>query len=52
VLAALRTLLADEDLRCTYGERNRRVVQERVAESAPALEGLYRTLIASIPAHV
>ena len=52
VLAALRTLLADEDLRRTYGERNRRVVQERVAESAPALEGLYRKLIASIPAHV
>jgi glycosyltransferase involved in cell wall biosynthesis len=52
VLAALRRLLADEGLRRSYGERNRRVVQERVAESAPALEGLYRQLMARVPARV
>jgi glycosyltransferase involved in cell wall biosynthesis len=52
VLAALRRLLADEELRRSYGERNRRVVQERVAESAPALEALYRDLMARVPARV
>jgi glycosyltransferase involved in cell wall biosynthesis len=52
VLAALRRLLADEGLRRSYGERNRRVVQERVAESAPALESLYRQLMARVPARV
>ena len=46
VLSALRTLLADEALRRSYGERNSRVVRERVAESAPALESLYRDLMA------
>jgi glycosyltransferase involved in cell wall biosynthesis len=52
VLAGLRTLLADEALRRAYGERNRRIVQERVAESAPALERLYRDLIARVPSRV
>ena len=52
VLAALRRLLSDEHLRRSYGERNRRVVQERVAESAPALESLYRQLMARVPARV
>jgi L-malate glycosyltransferase len=52
VLAALRALLADEALRRSYGERNRRVVHERVAESAPALEQLYRDLIAKVPSRV
>ena len=52
VLAALRRLLADEQLRRSYGERNRRVVQERVGESAPALESLYRHLMARVPARV
>lgn len=29
-----------------YAERNLRIVRERVAESAPAMETLYRRLIA------
>jgi L-malate glycosyltransferase len=47
VLAALRKLCADPALRAAYGERNRRVVSERVAESGPALEALYRSLVAA-----
>ncbi|MDX6522871.1 MAG: hypothetical protein QOI17_384 [Gaiellales bacterium] len=44
--AALDRLLSDAALRERYAERNLRVVRERVAESAPALEALYRRLIA------
>ena len=44
--AALDALLSDPALRQRYADRNVRVVRERVAESAPALEQLYRRLIA------
>jgi glycosyltransferase involved in cell wall biosynthesis len=44
--AALDRLLSDVALRERYAQRNLRVVRERVAESAPALEALYRRLIA------
>jgi len=44
--AALDRLLADGALRERYAERNLRIVRERVAESAPAMETLYRRLIA------
>ena len=44
--AALARLLADGGLRARYGERNRRVVSERVAPAGPALEALYRELAA------
>jgi glycosyltransferase involved in cell wall biosynthesis len=44
--AALDRLLSDAALRERYAQRNLRVVRERVAESAPALEALYRRLIA------
>ena len=43
--AALDRLLADGALRERYAERNLRIVRERVAESAPAMEALYRRLI-------
>jgi len=42
---ALDRLLADGALRDGYAERNLRIVRERVAESAPAMEALYRRLI-------
>ena len=44
--AALDRLLADAALRERYARRNLDVVRERVAESGPALEALYRRLIA------
>jgi glycosyltransferase involved in cell wall biosynthesis len=44
--AALDRLLADAALRERYAARNLEVVRTRVAESAPALEALYRRLIA------
>jgi glycosyltransferase involved in cell wall biosynthesis len=44
--AALIKLLGDPDLRRAYGDRNAAVVAERVAESGPALELIYRELIA------
>jgi glycosyltransferase involved in cell wall biosynthesis len=44
--AALDRLLSDASLRERYAQRNLRIVRERVAESAPALEALYRRLIA------
>ena len=43
---ALDRLLSDAALRQRYAERNLQVVRSRVAESAPALEALYRRLIA------
>jgi glycosyltransferase involved in cell wall biosynthesis len=46
---ALIRLLRDPALRRSYGERNARVAAERVAESGPALEALYRDLIAGRP---
>jgi glycosyltransferase involved in cell wall biosynthesis len=42
---ALDRLLSDPALRARYAERNLRVVRERVSESGPALEALYRRLI-------
>jgi glycosyltransferase involved in cell wall biosynthesis len=44
--AALDRLLSDPQLRERYARRNMAVVRERVAESGPALEALYRRLIA------
>ena len=44
--AALDRLLSDSRLRERYAARNVEVVRERVSESAPAMERLYRTLIA------
>lgn len=41
---ALLRLLGDPELRRRYAERNVQVVRERVAESGPALEALYRQL--------
>ncbi len=43
--AALDRLLSDATLRERYAQRNLAVVRERVAESGPALEALYRRLI-------
>jgi len=43
--AALDRLLSDAALRERYADRNLAVVRERVAESGPALEALYRRLI-------
>lgn len=46
VAAALLKLLRDPELRRTYGERNERVVRERLAEPpGQALEAVYRTLL-------
>jgi glycosyltransferase involved in cell wall biosynthesis len=42
---ALDRLLSDPDLRARYAQRNVEVVRARVAESAPAMEELYRRLI-------
>ena len=47
VAAALLRLLADPDLRRRYGERNARVVRERIADPGQALEDLYRELLAA-----
>lgn len=44
--AALHKLLRDPELRRTYGERNIRVVRERVPLPGPELEALYRKLLA------
>jgi glycosyltransferase involved in cell wall biosynthesis len=46
VTAALLRLVRNPELRRAYGERNARVVRERVSETGPALESLYRDLIA------
>lgn len=45
VADAIRKLVFDPDLRRRYGERNERVVRERLAEPGPALEALYRELL-------
>jgi glycosyltransferase involved in cell wall biosynthesis len=46
VARALVTLLRDPELRARYGERNERVVRERLPPPGPALEGVYRELLA------
>ena len=46
VASAVTRLLRDPALRRAYGERNARVAADRVAESGPALETVYRELIA------
>jgi glycosyltransferase involved in cell wall biosynthesis len=44
LVAALLKLLRDPELRRRYGARNAELTRRRVAESAPALEALYREL--------
>jgi glycosyltransferase involved in cell wall biosynthesis len=44
LVAALARLLRDPALRRAYGQRNAAVARERVGESGPALEALYREL--------
>ena len=44
LVEALLKLLRDPELRRRYGARNAEITQKRVAESAPALEALYRRL--------
>lgn len=46
LVAALLKLLRDPALRTRYGTRNAELTQQRVAESGPALEALYRDLAA------
>jgi glycosyltransferase involved in cell wall biosynthesis len=46
LVEALLRLLGDPELRRRYGERNVRTARERVEESTPALEALYRELAA------
>jgi glycosyltransferase involved in cell wall biosynthesis len=43
--ASVLELLADTDLRRSYGEYNRRLVAERVPPAGPQLERLYRKLL-------
>jgi L-malate glycosyltransferase len=50
--AALRKLAADADLRRVYGERNERVVRERLGPPGPAMEAVYRRVLASRPVAV
>ncbi|HET6847968.1 MAG TPA: glycosyltransferase family 4 protein [Gaiellales bacterium] len=45
--AALDRLLSDPELRARYAQRNVETVRARVSESAPAMEELYRSLIAA-----
>jgi glycosyltransferase involved in cell wall biosynthesis len=47
LVEALLKLLRDPELRRRYGARNAEVAQTRVAESAPAMESLYRELAAA-----
>ena len=47
VAAALLGLLRDPDRRRAYGERNARVVRERIGDPGAALEELYRELVAA-----
>ncbi len=44
--AALLRLIGDPELRRAYGARNARVARERVSETGPELEALYRDLVA------
>lgn len=46
VADALLRLVRDPELRRAYGERNARVTRERVAETGPVLEALYRDVAA------
>lgn len=46
VTDALLTLLRDPDLRRRYGERNERVVRERLGDPGEQLESLYRRMLA------
>ena len=48
LVEALDKLLADEGLRGRYAARNLEVVRTRVGESAPAMEALYRRLVAEL----
>ncbi len=48
VAAALAELLADPELRRRYGERNERVVRERLGDPGEELEALYRELLAGM----
>jgi glycosyltransferase involved in cell wall biosynthesis len=45
VTAALMKLLRDPELRRSYGERNERVVRERLGDPGEQLESLYRRLL-------
>ena len=45
VRRALVSLLLDADLRARYGERNERVVRERLGDPGEQLERLYRDLL-------
>ncbi len=45
LVAALLKLLRDPELRRRYGARNAELTRRRVAESAPAMEALYRELV-------
>jgi glycosyltransferase involved in cell wall biosynthesis len=47
VAAALLGLLRDPDRRRAYGDRNSRVVRERIGDPGLALEQLYRELVAA-----
>ena len=49
LVAALLKLVRDPELRRAYGERNAAVTRARVQESGPALEALYRDLVAGRP---
>jgi glycosyltransferase involved in cell wall biosynthesis len=49
LVAALLKLVRDPELRRAYGERNAAVTRARVQESGPALEALYRDLVARRP---
>ncbi len=44
--AALLKLVRDPELRRTYGERNERVVRERLSAPGPAMEAMYRRILA------
>ncbi|HET9544336.1 MAG TPA: glycosyltransferase family 4 protein [Gaiellaceae bacterium] len=47
LVEALLKLLRDPELRRRYGNRNAEITRQRVAESAPAMEKLYRELAAA-----
>jgi glycosyltransferase involved in cell wall biosynthesis len=45
VTEALLKLLRDPELRARYGERNERVVRERLGDPGEQLESLYRSML-------
>jgi hypothetical protein len=45
VSAALLKLARDPELRARYGERNQRIVRERLPPPGPALVELYRSML-------